>query len=69
MATGIPEEFFTTLPLYELLKPKNAVNDADFFSDKGREPRPCGKRLSGVLGDTDGRGLLSEKCLSGTLLS
>ena len=31
MATGIPEEFFTTLPLYELLKLKNAVNDADFF--------------------------------------
>ena len=31
MATGIPEEFFTTLPLYELLKLKNAVDDADFF--------------------------------------
>lgn len=31
MATGIPEEFFTGLPLYELLKLKNAVNDADFF--------------------------------------
>lgn len=31
MATGIPEEFFTSLPLYELLKLKNAVNDADFF--------------------------------------
>lgn len=31
MATGIPEKFFTTLPLYELLRLKNAVNDADFF--------------------------------------
>lgn len=31
MATGIPEEFFTGLPLYELLKLKNAVNDPDFF--------------------------------------
>ena len=31
MATGIQEEFFTSLPLYELLKLKNAVNDADFF--------------------------------------
>ena len=31
MATGIPEEFFTGLPLYELLKLKNAVNDQDFF--------------------------------------
>ena len=31
MATGIPEEFFTSLPLYELLKLENAVNDADFF--------------------------------------
>ena len=31
MATGISEEFFTGLPLYETLKLKNAVNDADFF--------------------------------------
>ena len=31
MATGIPEDFFTSLPLYELLKLKNALNDADFF--------------------------------------
>lgn len=31
MATGEPEEFFTGLPLKELLKLKNAVNDADFF--------------------------------------
>lgn len=31
MATGIPEEFFTGLPLYETLKLKNAVNDPDFF--------------------------------------
>lgn len=31
MATGIPEDFFTSLPLYELLKLKNAVNDGDFF--------------------------------------
>lgn len=31
MATGIAEEFFTTLPLCETLKLKNAVNDADFF--------------------------------------
>lgn len=31
MATGIEEEFFTSLPLYELLKLKNAVNDEDFF--------------------------------------
>lgn len=31
MVTGIPEEFFTGLPLYELLKLKNAVNDQDFF--------------------------------------
>ena len=31
MATGIEEAFFTGLPLCELLKLKNAVNDADFF--------------------------------------
>lgn len=31
MATGIPEDFFTGLPIYETLKLKNAVNDADFF--------------------------------------
>lgn len=31
MATGIPEEFFTGLPMCELLKLKNAVNDEDFF--------------------------------------
>ena len=31
MATGIPEEFFTSLPMSEVLKLKNAVNDADFF--------------------------------------
>ncbi|MCM1295496.1 MAG: phage tail assembly protein [Muribaculaceae bacterium] len=31
MATGKPEEFYTGLPLYELLKLKNAVNDAGFF--------------------------------------
>lgn len=27
----LPEEFFTGLPLYEVLKIKNAVNDAGFF--------------------------------------
>lgn len=31
MATGIPEEFFTGLPLCETMKLKNAVNDPDFF--------------------------------------
>lgn len=31
MATGLPEEFFTGLPLCETLKLKNAVNDAGFF--------------------------------------
>lgn len=31
MATGLPEEFFTGLPLYETLKLKNAVNNAGFF--------------------------------------
>ncbi len=31
MATGQPEAFFTGLPLKELLKLKNAVNDPDFF--------------------------------------
>lgn len=31
MATGLPEEFFTGLPLEEVLKVKNAVNDAGFF--------------------------------------
>ena len=31
MATGLPEEFFTGLPLRELLKLKNAVNDSGFF--------------------------------------
>lgn len=31
MATGLPEEFFTRLPMYETMKLKNAVNDADFF--------------------------------------
>lgn len=31
MATGIPEQFFTSLPLHEVLKLKNAVNDASFF--------------------------------------
>lgn len=31
MAAGLPEEFFTGLPLCETLKLKNAVNDPDFF--------------------------------------
>lgn len=31
MATGLPEEFFTGLPLCETLKLKNAVNDSGFF--------------------------------------
>ncbi len=31
MAVKKPEEFFTGLPLCELVKLKNAVNDADFF--------------------------------------
>ncbi len=31
MATKKPEEFFTGLPLCELVKLKNAVNDASFF--------------------------------------
>ena len=31
MATGIQEDFFTGLPMCELLKLKNAVNDGDFF--------------------------------------
>ena len=31
MATGMPEEFFTGLPLREVLKLKNAVNDSGFF--------------------------------------
>lgn len=32
MATHLPEEFFTGLPLCELVKLKNAVNDPDFFA-------------------------------------
>lgn len=31
MATGLKEEFFTGLPLYETVKLKNAVNDGGFF--------------------------------------
>ena len=31
MATGIDEKFFTTLPIKETLKLKNAVNDQSFF--------------------------------------
>lgn len=31
MATGLPEEFFTSLPICEAVKLKNAVNDGDFF--------------------------------------
>ena len=31
MATGLPEEFFTGLPVCEAVKLKNAVNDGDFF--------------------------------------
>lgn len=31
MATGLPEEFFTGLPLCETVKLKNAVNDGGFF--------------------------------------
>lgn len=31
MATGLPEEFFTGLPVREAVKLKNAVNDGDFF--------------------------------------
>ena len=31
MATRLPEAFFTGLPMYEVLKIKNAVNDEDFF--------------------------------------
>lgn len=31
MATGLPEDFFTGLPVCETVKLKNAVNDGDFF--------------------------------------
>lgn len=31
MATGLPEDFFTGLPICEVVKLKNAVNDGDFF--------------------------------------
>ena len=31
MAANLPEDFFTGLPLCELVKLKNAVNDAGFF--------------------------------------
>lgn len=31
MATGLPENFFTSLPICETVKLKNAVNDGDFF--------------------------------------
>lgn len=31
MATGLPEDFFTSLPICETVKLKNAVNDGDFF--------------------------------------
>lgn len=31
MATGLPEKFFTGLPICEAVKLKNAVNDGDFF--------------------------------------
>lgn len=31
MATGLPEDFFTGLPICEAVKLKNAVNDGDFF--------------------------------------
>ncbi len=31
MATGLGKEFFTGLPLFELVKLKNAVNSTDFF--------------------------------------
>lgn len=31
MATGLPEEFFTGLPICETVKLKNAVNDGSFF--------------------------------------
>lgn len=32
MAAKLPEAFFLGLPVRELLKLKNAVNDADFFA-------------------------------------
>lgn len=32
MAVKLPEAFFLGLPVRELLKLKNAVNDADFFA-------------------------------------
>lgn len=31
MASNLPEDFFTGLPFYELLKLKNTVNNPDFF--------------------------------------
>ena len=31
MATGLPEEFFTSLPICEAVKLKKAVDDGDFF--------------------------------------
>ena len=31
MGSGLPEDFFTGLPLRELLKLKNEVNSPDFF--------------------------------------
>ncbi len=49
MATGLPEEFFTGLPLREVLKLKNAVNDADFSVKGGAKAlRQAAIRLSAV---------------------
>ena len=50
MATGLPEEFFTGLPLREVLKLKNAVNDSGFFRVKGgaKALRQAAIRLSAV---------------------
>lgn len=54
MATGLPEEFFTGLPLYEVLKIKNAVNDAG-FSSKGRRESITQGRHTPCCCDADRR--------------
>lgn len=64
MATGLPEEFFTGLPLREVLKLKNAVNDSG-FSSKGRGESLTPSGHPPVSGHENGRGLLPETARRG----
>ena len=64
MATGKPVKFFTGLPLCELVKLRNAVNDPD-FSGKGRRKGTAESGNPVICRNEDGPGFLPEHAGAG----